>query len=27
VLIDDIKEHIINWACINARTDEIIRRL
>ena len=27
VLIDDIKEHIINWAYINAQTNEIIRRL
>jgi len=27
VSIDDMKEHIINWARTNARTDEIIRRL
>jgi hypothetical protein len=25
--IDDMKQHIINWACTNVRTDEIIRRL
>jgi len=25
--IDDIKHHIINWARINVRTDEIVRRL